>query len=95
MKKVLSIQWVSIIGGMCYSIYLLQFVIMSGASGIVGKLIIIHHGAGFLLYSGIIIVLVLCGSAAFYRLIERPCMRKDWYKRIFSQKKYRTVIESR
>ncbi|MES1221766.1 MAG: acyltransferase [Bacteroidota bacterium] len=91
MKKILSIQWITIIGGMCYSIYLLQFVIMSGVFPVLAKLQFTNQWVGFLAYSGIIIILVLAGSMIFYKLIEQPCMRKEWYKGIFKKRQTKVV----
>jgi len=83
MKKLLSIQWVTILGGMCYSIYLLQFIIISGSFPLLKKIKLSNQWVGFTVYSGVIIILVLCGSMIFYRIVEQPCMRKDWYKHVF------------
>ncbi|MES1219444.1 MAG: acyltransferase [Bacteroidota bacterium] len=81
MKKLLSIQWVTIIGGMCYSIYLLQFIIMSGSNPLLLKIKFSHPAVAFFAYSFSIVVFVLAGSMIFYKLIEQPCMRKNWYKK--------------
>jgi peptidoglycan/LPS O-acetylase OafA/YrhL len=86
MKKLLSIQWITIIGGMCYSIYLLQFIIMSGSLPFLQKIKFSNQWVGFAAYSGAIVILILVCSAIFYRLIEQPCMRRDWYKRIFQKR---------
>ena len=83
MKKLLSIQWITIIGGMCYSIYLLQFIIMSGSLPFLKKVKFSDQWVGFFAYSGIITILVLACSMIFYRAIEQPCMRRDWHKKFF------------
>ncbi len=85
-KKLLSIQWVSIIGGMCYSIYLLHLIIMSAVTKVLVHLPIENKILGFFVYGIIILATVLAGCAIFYRLIEQPCMRRDWYKNIFKRK---------
>ena len=84
-KKILSIQWVSIIGGMCYSIYLLHLLIMSAVTKVLVHLPVENKILGFFVYGIIIITAVLVGCAIFYRLIEQPCMRRDWYKKIFKR----------
>lgn len=83
MKKLLSIQWITIIGGMCYSIYLLQFIVMSGSLPFLQRVKISNQWVGFFAYSIAIVILVLIFSMIFYKVIEQPCMRKDWYKRLF------------
>lgn len=82
-KKTLSIQWISIIGGMCYSIYLLHLMIMSGMTQLLVKFPIENQWLGYPVYAVIILAAVLLGCGIFYRLIEQPCMRKEWYKGIF------------
>jgi peptidoglycan/LPS O-acetylase OafA/YrhL len=85
-KKLLSIQWVSIIGGMCYSIYLLHLLIMSAVTKVLVKMPVENKLLGFVVYGIIILAVVLVGSAVFYRLIEQPCMRRDWWRNIFKRK---------
>jgi len=86
MKQILSTQWITIIGGMCYSIYLLQFIIMSGFYPFLAKINIGNPWLGFFVYGGIIVLVIVLLSAIFYRLIEQPCMRRDWYKWILYRK---------
>ena len=80
LKKWLSNQCITIIGGMCYSIYLIHMIILSGFS----KYFIPFHAypslGNFLLYFFFLSLSVLIFSAIFYRLIEQPCMRRGWWK---------------
>ncbi len=85
-KNLLSIQWISIIGGMCYSIYLLHLLIMSAVTKLLIKIPIENKLLGYAVYAVIILAAVLVGCAIFYRLVEQPCMRRDWYKKIFKRK---------
>lgn len=85
-KNLLSVQWISIIGGMCYSIYLLHMMIMSAVTKVLVKMPIDNKLLGFFIYGSIILVMVLLVSMLFYRFIEQPCMRRDWYKNIFKKK---------
>ncbi len=78
-KRIFSLRWLAIIGGMCYSIYLWHDTVISA----VGNHITFIRFAGsypltLLVQSAIMLpcVLVFCG--VFYLLIERPCMDKDW-----------------
>ena len=84
-KKLLGTQWISIIGGMCYSIYLLHLIIMSAVTKVLVHLPIENKLLGYVLYAIIIMAVVLVVCAAFYWLIEQPCMRRDWYKNIFKK----------
>ena len=84
LKKIMSCTWITIIGGMCYSIYLIHM----GVIGLLSK----HFAATRLSennllnatwHYGIALLLVLGASTLFYVLVERPTMQKDWYKHIF------------
>lgn len=71
------------IGGMCYSLYLFHFLIISGVSRVSKP---VHIGPNFWAYYFLQAVLVLpfmllfCG--AFFLLVERPCMDKDWPRKL-------------
>lgn len=72
------------IGGMCYSIYLFHFLIIYFVKHNTAPL---HIGNNFWVYyvlqAGMIVpvVLLLCG--AFFVLIERPCMDKEWPQKLW------------
>lgn len=80
-KKILRIQWIAIIGGMCYSIYLMHLMTMSVITRVLQEFPINNKIIGFLVYGCILITGVMIVSMLFYRFIEQPCMRRDWYKR--------------
>jgi len=67
------------IGGMCYSLYLFHFLIISAVCR-VSKPVHIGHGFWpyYLLQAVLVlpVVLILCG--VFFLLVERPCMDRDW-----------------
>ncbi|HMK27834.1 MAG TPA: acyltransferase [Chitinophagaceae bacterium] len=86
LKKLASLQIITIIGGMCYSIYLLHVLIMSGVSQALAELPLLHGAVGVIVYAVLLLAAVLIFSAVFYRLIEQPCMRKGWWKKMFSKK---------
>jgi peptidoglycan/LPS O-acetylase OafA/YrhL len=87
LKKLMSLQLVTIIGGMCYSIYLLHVLIMSGVSQGLAEMPLLQGAIGVIVYAVLLIAAVLIFSAMFYRLIEQPCMRKDWWRKIFTRNK--------
>jgi len=82
LKKLLSFTPVTIIGGMCYSIYLLH-------PGVIGLLMYsmakIQFSENIFINGGIhlfiTITSILIVSAVFFLLVEKPTMRKDWWKR--------------
>ncbi len=84
LKKWLSFQPITIIGGMCYSIYLIH-------QGILGALR--HHFAN-IVFSNIYwingaihyilaVFFILLVSGVFFLLVEKPTMKRDWYKKLF------------
>jgi peptidoglycan/LPS O-acetylase OafA/YrhL len=83
LKRIMSIQWISIIGGMCYSIYLLHLMVMSAVSKLLSNYFIENKLIGFFIYGICLLAAVLSVSMLFYKLIEQPCMRRDWYKKLF------------
>jgi peptidoglycan/LPS O-acetylase OafA/YrhL len=82
-RRVLSNRWLTTVGGMCYSIYLLHYPLISalGRHSIgVGSTL---PFAGHLLAQVMTVVpLLLLVSTAYFVLIERPCMNKDWPARL-------------
>lgn len=75
--------WLTTMGGMCYSIYLVHNYVIS-ASGFQTQAI----GASLPFELRLLIQLLLIApvtilvSALFFRLVERPCMRPDWPHRL-------------
>ncbi len=82
-SRALGTPFVATIGGMCYSIYLLHFPLIS----IIGRhTLAIGSGSAqwvhLLIQTAIIVppVMLVCG--AYFALIERPCMERDWPQRL-------------
>lgn len=81
---VFSYRAITNIGGMCYSIYLFHFLVIYFVKHITAPL---HIGQNFWFYytlqSCMILpfVLLLCG--AFFILIERPCMDREWPQKVW------------
>jgi peptidoglycan/LPS O-acetylase OafA/YrhL len=74
------------IGGMCYSIYLFHFLIIYGVKHLTAPL---HFGQNFWVYYGLqcclIVPSVVLFCGAFYLLIERPCMDREWPRKLWRQ----------
>jgi peptidoglycan/LPS O-acetylase OafA/YrhL len=85
-SAVFSNRIITDIGGMCYSIYLFHFLVIYGVKHITAYW---HIGNNFWPYFAMQVclivppVLLFCG--AFFLLIERPCMDREWPKKLWHQ----------
>jgi peptidoglycan/LPS O-acetylase OafA/YrhL len=73
-----------VIGGMCYSIYLIHYTIISTVGNI---LINKAKGINPLIFMAILLLAVLLASVIFYKLIERPFMSLKWIDKFKENKK--------
>ena len=78
-NAVLTNPWLTTIGGMCYSIYLLHFAVISLVYRHTQSLMITHlFWLNLLLQFLIVGTATLAISAIFFIGIEKPCMQKNW-----------------
>ena len=83
-RKLLSLPMVTAIGGMCYSIYLVHFQLISLLGRITKDLPFSNVFWQNLLIQGIVIGLpVLLLSSFFFILVEKPCMNKNWPQELY------------
>ena len=86
LKKILSVKIVTVIGGMCYSIYLTHM-------GVYG---LMRHGFFQVRFTGIAFldalfhyfiagITALTVGCIFFLLIEKPTMKRRWYKNLFKK----------
>jgi peptidoglycan/LPS O-acetylase OafA/YrhL len=79
LKRIFSYKFVPIIGGMCYTIYLLHYTLIS----IFGRFTLRLHVSALYIPNLILQTLLLCLpvlliSSVYYLYIERPFMSKKW-----------------
>jgi peptidoglycan/LPS O-acetylase OafA/YrhL len=68
-----------LIGGMCYTVYLIHFPLMLLLSKLAVKLFVTDlFLVNFALHFCLVATGILLVSSIFYLLIEKPCMRPDW-----------------
>ena len=83
-RSVFSNPWVTLIGGACYSIYLVHVPVIQLGSSIIFKLI---HPTSLIMswaVSAIFLVpLSVISGLVFYVFIERPCMDRNWPRRVW------------
>ena len=77
MKKLFSIEPLVLIGGMCYSIYLLHFAVVSATGMFLKKMgLNVNSEAYFLPLVILFSFLVLVVSAIYFLMVEKPFMKK-------------------
>jgi peptidoglycan/LPS O-acetylase OafA/YrhL len=78
-------RWITAIGGMCYSIYLIHYEVIS-ATGRFTKRI----SEGLPYWEHLLVQIVLVGAAVlfvcglYFVFLEKPCMRRDWPQRLWN-----------
>ena len=80
--RVLRTPLLVAIGTMCYSIYLLHYPIFMLVRRAVGPAPGAPFGVQFLFWSLLVIPVTLCVAAAFFLLVERPCMDPRWVSKV-------------
>ena len=77
---------VTTIGGMCYSIYLFHNPVMGVIESATRSLAPTHlYSLNLLLQMLIVLPLMLIPTGTYFLLIEKPCMRRDWPKRLYGK----------
>jgi peptidoglycan/LPS O-acetylase OafA/YrhL len=88
-NRIFTNVFVITLGGMCYTIYLFHYVLIPPVLRLTTNL---GAGDGYWLYQTVIYLLVLLLiSCAYFVLIERPCMSRDWPRRalaVFSKRSW-------
>ncbi|NJN26093.1 MAG: acyltransferase [Cyclobacteriaceae bacterium] len=76
-------KWVTSIGGMCYTIYLLHLPLAELYIRLAKPLYIGNTwGINLLIHTLVFLPLVLIISIVFFLLVEKPCMDRDWPKKL-------------
>ena len=87
LKKIFSYKFIPVIGGMCYTIYLVHYTVIS----MVGRFSINisftdYFLPNFLLQVVLLVIPVLLLSGIFYLYVERPFMSKKWVDKLIGKK---------
>jgi peptidoglycan/LPS O-acetylase OafA/YrhL len=72
---------------MCYSIYLLHLMVMAAISKALSSFSRQPDHGALVLYIIVLLGGVLFVSAIFYKLVEQPCMRRDWLRNLLRRTK--------
>jgi len=91
--RILGNRWLVTIGGMCYTIYLLHYQIITLVFPRSKSLVFTTSFDINLVLQFLIIGPVLLGiSAIFFLLVEKPCMKRDWPQRLWTR--MRTLLRT-
>lgn len=93
-NRLLTLRWVTVVGGMCYTIYLTHFQLLSAFEKAFGGVSFTQSfSLNLLLHFVLFVPVLLAFSAVFFVLVERPCMRHDWPRRLW--RRFRKALSGR
>ena len=81
--KFLSHPWIATMGGMCYTIYLYHWLMISMLVRVTGVLQTHILWLDLLIQFVLMSVIIIAVSAVLFALFERPFMRRDWPGRVW------------
>ncbi|MFD0749630.1 acyltransferase family protein [Mucilaginibacter calamicampi] len=84
-NRFFSNSLISLIGGMCYSIYLLHYAVVFVLMKVTSHLVFKSFYFEWAFHMVLSIVVVLCCSFIFYLYCERPCMDKNWPSKLYNR----------
>lgn len=95
-NRIFSNKIIAVVGGMCYSIYLLHYPIISFFGNIINQLLEPSKTYYLVLYFIVLIPIIIIISSIFYLMVEKPCMNNKWPQNLhlslknfaFNNKKY-------
>lgn len=71
-------EFIVVVGGMCYTIYLLHYPVLFVVMKFFSKLNITGFVPNIIANFTVAIIALLAVSAVFFKLVEQPCMDKNW-----------------
>jgi peptidoglycan/LPS O-acetylase OafA/YrhL len=77
-------RWIIAVGGMCYSIYLVHYAVISAVGRFTKALGAHLPNPVYLLLQLVLVgtvIVVVCGM--YFVVLEKPCMRRDWPQRLW------------
>jgi peptidoglycan/LPS O-acetylase OafA/YrhL len=83
LSRLLTHRWLTAIGGMCYSIYLVHEPLICFFGRLTSRVAMSHSSSVYASIQVVLLVLpVLFCSTLFFVIIEKPCMNKHWPRRL-------------
>jgi peptidoglycan/LPS O-acetylase OafA/YrhL len=88
--------WITAIGGMCYSIYLIHYEVISLVARFTKRIAL-----GYWYWLDLSIQMLIVGLAIvficgiYFVILEKPCMRRDWPRRLWSYLRRSFIADER
>lgn len=93
-RRLMRIPILTILGGMCYSIYLMHNSVIQFFGPYVQRFLPPNFALAVVVFGLMMVPLVLLLCGLYFRLIERPCMRPDWPRQMWRWVMSKLFIES-
>ena len=94
LKRVFSYRFVPLIGGMCYSVYLLHYTIISAMGRFTHHLHITeYYWPNFIFQLALFTIPIVLISGAFFYYVERPFMSSHWLNTLMGKFEKKAQIE--
>lgn len=82
-NRFITSPWITAIGGMCYTIYLIHLPLIELFIRFTKNIHVTDYFTiNFFIQLILLVPLLLISSVTFFLLIEKPCMKKDWPQRL-------------
>jgi peptidoglycan/LPS O-acetylase OafA/YrhL len=81
-KGIICNRWITTIGGMCYSIYLIHYALIYFLMKCISRLELENFYLHLIIVFVFVLFVVLFCSFIFFRFFERPFMDKNWWKKM-------------
>lgn len=88
-KKVFSYKFIPIIGGMCYTTYLIHYTVISMLGKYTTRLRITDYYIPNLFFQFVLLIIpILLVASVFYLYIERPFMSRKWLDKLMKKDRH-------
>ena len=85
LHRLLTVEWIALLGGMCYSMYLWHFFIIALVFKVSRRAMVGHDLLKNILLQGALILPCVVGfTILYFVLIERPCMDPAWPQKLWA-----------
>lgn len=82
-RRLLTLPIITVIGGMCYTIYLIHFQLISFAGRLFMPIKVSDHFfINYLLTLTVFLPFLIIASICYFFYVEKPCMQRDWPRRL-------------